>query len=104
METDFRKHRRIAALQCNFQSDEGILAMPEKWQAMGFDTEQLLHTHADSYSGVYDPELHAGLLRQYMQRMKALDMKVVMYMNCHILGPSLKDHYDDWTARTAGRP
>ncbi len=101
MEKNFRKHRRIAALQCNFQSSEGILLMPEKWQAMGFDTEQLLHTHADSYSGVYDPELHAGLLRQYMQRMKELDMKVVMYMNCHILGPSLQEHYDDWTARMA---
>ena len=93
------KHRRIAALQCNFQDDEGILSMPAKWQAMGFDTEQLFHTHADSYSGVYDPELHAGLLRRYMQRMKDCGLNTILYMNCHILGPSLEAHYGDWSVR-----
>lgn len=94
-----KKHVRIAALQCNFQTPEQTLSMPDFWAENGFNTEQLLHTHADLYSAIYDPKRHKALMEQYLLRSKANGIRTIVYMNCHILGPSLKEHFGDWCIR-----
>ena len=96
-----KKHMRIAALQCNFQTREETLAMPGFWQDFGFDTEQLLHTHADMYSAIYDEKRHGELLREYLQRSEACNISTIVYMNCHILGPSIADRKTEWGVRDA---
>ena len=92
-----KKHLRIAALQCNFQSREKTLSMPEFWAEHGFNVEQLLHTHADLYSAIYDPERHKALMTEYLERSQACGLRTIVYMNCHILGPSLQEHFQDWS-------
>ena len=96
-----KKHLRIAALQCNFQSREKTLSMPEFWAENGFDTEQLLHTHADLYSAVYDPARHKALVAEYLERSQKQGLQTIIYMNCHILGPSLAPHFQDWSIQRA---
>ena len=91
-----KKHMRIAALQCNFQSREQTLNMPEFWKDFGFNTEQLLHTHADMYSAIYDEERHGKLFEEYMANSQANDISTIVYMNCHILGPSIAGRKDEW--------
>ena len=90
------RHLRIAALQCNFQTEDETLAMPARWREIGFDTEQLLHTHADLYSAVYDPARHRDLLARYLENSRREGLRTIIYMNVHILGPSLKEHFDEW--------
>lgn len=94
-----KKHLRIAALQCNFQTEEQTLKMPEFWQEFGFNTEQLLHTHADMYSAIYDESRHGKLLEQYMANSQANNISTIVYMNCHILGPSIAGRKDEWGVR-----
>ncbi len=94
-----KNHLRIAALQCNFQSEEQTLAMPDFWAKNGFNTEQLLHTHADLYSAIYDPARHQHIMREYLKRSKDNGIGTIVYMNCHILGPSLTNHFEDWCIR-----
>lgn len=91
-----KKHFRLAALQCNFQTREQTLSMPKFWHDNGFNTEQLLHTHADLYSAIYDPSKHKEIMTEYLKNSQQNGIDTIVYMNCHILGPSLKDHYDDW--------
>ena len=91
-----KKHLRIAALQCNFQTREETLKMPAFWQDFGFNAEQLLHTHADMYSAVYEEKTHGKLLEEYMQNSAANNLSTIVYMNCHILGPSIADRKAEW--------
>ena len=94
-----KKHLRIAALQCNFQTREQTLNMPAFWSDFGFNAEQLLHTHADMYSAVYDESRHGELLEEYMQNSAANNISTIVYMNCHILGPSISDRKEEWAVR-----
>ena len=93
------KHIRIAALQCNFQTEAETLNMPARWNEIGFNFEQLLQTHADLYSAVYDPKRHHDLLAKYAENARKNNIRLIIYMNVHILGPSLKEHYDEWCTR-----
>ena len=99
------KHIRIAALQCNFQTAEETLAMPDRFAEIGFNVEQILHTHADLYSAIYDPKRHRDILLKYLENCRKNGIRAIIYMNVHILGPSLKEHFDDWCTRDAnGQP
>lgn len=90
---------RIAALQCNFEED--TLAVIDQWTRMGFNTEQLFHPTADLYSGLYDPGRHEDLVRRYLLKAHRKGLHVILYLNIHILGPSLMDHKDEWSMRDA---
>ena len=94
-----KRHFRLAALQCNFQTREQTLAMPSVWAEMGFSGEQLLHTHADMYSAVYEEARHGELVRAYLDRSRAAGLETILYMNVHILGPSLADRKEAWAIR-----
>ncbi len=96
-----KKHLRIAALQCNFQTREQTLNMPSTWAEFGFNTEQLLHTHADMYSAVYEEARHGELMKEYQANTRAAGVRSIVYMNCHILGPSIMDRKAEWGLRDA---
>lgn len=94
-----KRHFRIAALQCNFQTREQTLAMPKFWHEVGFNFEQLLHTHADMYSAIYDETRHGELMKEYLANSAANGIETIVYMNCHILGPSIADRKEEWGMR-----
>ena len=97
----YEKPLRIAALQCNFEGGrEQTLAVPAKWQTMGFNTEQLFHPMADVYSALFDEQQHGALLIDYLKETRARGLRVIVYLNVHILGPSV-GHRLDWAQQTA---
>ncbi len=88
---------RIGALQCNFEEGEkGTLDVADKWNRMGLNAEQLFHPCADSYSAMFDNKKHGAILKKYIKKAKALKHRIILYLNIHILGPSLAKHYKSW--------
>jgi hypothetical protein len=97
----FQKPLRIAAMQCNFEGGrEQTIAVPAKWQEMGFNTEQLFHPMADAYSALFDEKQHGALLADYLKETRARGLRVIVYLNVHILGPSI-GHRLDWAQQSA---
>lgn len=93
---------RIAALQCNFE--HAPLAVPEKWQQMGFNTEQLLHVIGEGYWGYFRIEEHGEMLRQYLDEAHRRGLKIILYLNVHMLNLD-QDGGSDWIQRDpAGEP
>ena len=92
-------HMRIAALQCNFEGGTAkTLRVPERWKRFGFNVEQLLHTHAELYSAVFDRRRHGALLRRYLAESRKNGLSTILYLNCHILLESQKNRIRDWAA------
>ena len=56
----------------------------------------MLHTHADTYSAIYDENIHEELLEKYIENSQKQGLDTIVYMNCHILGPSIAER-KDWT-------
>ena len=91
------KHMRIAALQVNYEGGEAnTLAVPALWQEFGFNCEQLFHTHAELYTALYEREKHEALLRRYLAETEKRGIRVILYMNCHILNPSQENRAAEW--------
>jgi len=90
---------RIAALQCDFEAGQ-TLEVADKWAAAGFNVEQLFHPMADSYSALFDIENHAEILSDYLERAQQNNLRIILYLNVHILGPTLASHWEDWAQRT----
>lgn len=98
----YEKPLRIAALQCNFEGGrEATLAVPAKWAEMGFNTEQLFHPMADAYSALFDVEQHGELLHEYVREAKKHGLRIIVYLNVHILGPSISHRYREWAQQAA---
>ncbi len=93
----FDKPMRIAALQCNFGEDD--LAVIDKWVDMNFNVEQLFHPIADNYSAIYDPNTDKKLLAAYVKKAHQKGLKIILYLNVHILGPSLEHNKNIWSQR-----
>ena len=95
--TGLPHHLRIAALQCNFEGGEAAtLAMPARWRELGFNVEQLFHTHSEKYNALYRAEAHAGLLRRYVAECRRNGIQILLYLNCHILLESQAERSRDW--------
>lgn len=88
---------RIAALQCNFNEDS--LKIIDLWKKSGFNTEQLFHPIADLYSAIYDPARHRKILADYAAKAHQRGLKLILYLNVHILGPSLTNRRNEWSQR-----
>ncbi|MDI6773774.1 MAG: beta-galactosidase trimerization domain-containing protein [Verrucomicrobiota bacterium] len=90
-------HIRIAALQCNFEGGpKKTLLVPGLWRRFGFNVEQLLHTHAEVYSAVFDRRRHGALLSRYIAEARRNGLAIILYLNCHILLESQKDRVAHW--------
>ncbi len=94
----YEKPLRIAALQCNYESGQN-LAVIDAWTDMGFNTEQLFHPMADKYSSLFDESVHGSVLREYVAKAKSRNLRIILYLNVHILGPSMQDRADEWAQR-----
>jgi hypothetical protein len=88
---------RIAALQCNFEKDG--LKVIDYWKDFGFNTEQLFHPIADLYSALYDPKKHEALLKRYVAKAHKNGIRIILYLNIHILGPAVADKKAGWSMR-----
>jgi hypothetical protein len=93
---------RIGALQCNFEGGERqTLAMPARWARMGMNVEQLFHPMADSYSSLFNPRRHGKLLRRYIVEAKRRGLRIILYLNIHIIGPGDSHRYRTWAQQSA---
>jgi hypothetical protein len=95
----YEKPMRIAALQCNFEKGR-TLEVIDKWVESGFNTEQLFHPMAESYTAVYDPAVHGALLREYLAAAKRKGLRIILYQNVHIIQPSEEAKREIWAQRT----
>jgi hypothetical protein len=96
----FQKPMRIAALQCNFENGK-TLEVVDKWINMGFNVEQLFHPMADDYSALYDPAIHRDILKAYLAKAKKNNLKIILYLTVHVLGPSLMKNKEIWSQRNS---
>jgi len=94
----YQQPMRIAALQCNFD-DEDNLAVIDKWVDMGFNVEQLFHPMAEYYSALYKPGEHKEILTEYVKKAHEKGLKIILYLNIHILGPSFEHNKEIWSQR-----
>lgn len=93
---------RIGALQCNFEGGrEQTLAVTDTWRKLGINVEQLFHPCADSYSALFNEEQHGEILRAYLDRARSRQMRVILYLNVHTIGPSLAQHAATWAQQCA---
>jgi hypothetical protein len=95
----YERPMRIAALQCNYE-DGNNLAVIGKWKARGFNVEQLFHPMADSYSALFDRDRHGEMLARYLERSHRAGIRVILYLNVHIIGPSEAHRRDEWAQRS----
>lgn len=91
---------RVSALQCNFEHGK-TLEVADRWAAMGFNAEQLFHPMADLYSSLFDPEKHGEILSRYLKRAHGNGLRILLYLNVHILGPSAAEHRESWAQRNS---
>jgi len=94
----YDKPLRIAALQCNFEDGKNFEVI-DKWTDMGFNVEQLFHPTADLYSALFDEAAHGEIVAEYVDRAHQAGLRIILYLNCHVLGPSLAPHAADWAQR-----
>jgi hypothetical protein len=88
---------RISALQCNYEND--TYAVIDKWADMGFNVEQLFHPIADNYSAIYDEAKHHDILKKYIAEAHLKGIRIILYLNVHILGPSLDNKKEEWSQK-----
>lgn len=94
----FRKPMRIAALQCNFE-DQSNLQVLDKWKDMGFNVEQLFHPMAEDYTALFDEKKHGSTLRAYLRKAARLNIRIILYLNVHILPSSAGNRKNEWAQR-----
>ncbi len=90
---------RIAALQCNYEDGKN-LAVVAKWKSRGFNVEQLFHPMADSYSALFDLQRHGEILARYLEESHRAGIRVILYLNVHIIGPSHAHRREEWAQRS----
>ncbi|MBN2091487.1 beta-galactosidase trimerization domain-containing protein [candidate division KSB1 bacterium] len=94
----YEQPMRIAALQCNFENGKNLEVI-DKWIDMGFNVEQLFHPMADNYSALYNPQQHREILTAYLQKAHNNHLRIILYLNVHILGPSHEKNKKIWSQR-----
>lgn len=98
----YEQPMRIAALQCNFEGGrQQTLAVADRWAEMGFNVEQLFHPTADSYTALFDAARHGELLTEYLARAKKNGLRIILYLNVHVISPSDEDKRETWAQRSA---
>lgn len=89
---------RIGALQCNYERGR-TLPVIDKWVDMGMNVEQLLHPTADDYTALFDERRHGAILRKYLARARQKGLRIILYLNCHILSRRDDARLAEWAQR-----
>jgi len=92
----YEKPMRMCALQTS-HGGEGIGAL-KVWKGMGFNVEQLMHAIGDGYYAVFE-ERHEPILSEYLARAHRMGIRIILYVNTHMLGASAGERVDEWSAR-----
>jgi len=94
----YQKPMRICALQTAY-GGEGVTAL-KTWKRMGFNVEQLLHAIGTGYFAVLEPR-HEPILKDYVARAHRAGIRIILYVNTHLLSPADEDRYGEWSACSA---
>jgi hypothetical protein len=89
---------RIAALQTAHERP-GLRAL-DVWEDFGFNVEQLLHLIGEGYFAVFRPE-HEALVREYVAEAHKKSIRIILYLNTHLLDPAETARREEWSARDA---
>jgi len=81
---------RIAALQC--ESGEDAFDVLDKWEEMGFNTEQLLHVVGKGYRGFYIEKEHKDILEKYIDTAHKKGIRIILYVAPVYIGNLQKEH------------
>jgi len=96
----YDKPMRIAALQCDYDGYDPLKVLDE-WVARRFNVEQLFHPMAASYTAIFDEQRHGQAVRDYIRRAKSRGVRIILYVNVHII-PDFQEHMvNEWAQRGA---
>lgn len=90
----WQRPRRIAAMQLESEEPFAVL---ERWAAMDFNVEQLLHVSADGWLGVYD-ESKRELIERYIAEAHARGLRVIFYFGGYWMPEGIVAEHPDWPA------
>jgi len=90
----WQRPMRIAAMQMESEEPFAVL---ERWAAMDFNVEQLLHVSADGWLGVYD-EGKRELIARYIAEAHERGLRVIFYFGGHWLPEGIIAEHPDWPA------
>jgi len=88
----WQRPMRIAAMQMESEEPFAVL---ERWAAMDFNVEQLLHVSADGWLGVYD-EAKRELIERYIAEAHARGLRVIFYFGGHWMPEAIIAEHPDW--------
>ncbi|NCO35328.1 MAG: hypothetical protein AUJ92_21990 [Armatimonadetes bacterium CG2_30_59_28] len=88
----------IGALQNENEGDP--FKVIDAWADLGFNTEQALHLFGKDYYAFFDPEKDSALLQQYLDRARQRNLRVILYLNTHILPVIHENDPPEYFART----
>ncbi|HEY66260.1 MAG TPA: hypothetical protein G4O02_17045, partial [Caldilineae bacterium] len=61
--------------------------------------EQLLHLIGDGYYGLFQEERHGEVLARYLDKAHRLGMRIIVYVNTHLIPPFMAEKDPEWAAR-----
>ncbi len=70
----------ISAVQCEIPDSFEVL---REYSSKHFNVEQLLHTHANGYSAIYEEELFGEKVKKYLKEAREKGLREIVYYNCH---------------------
>jgi len=88
----WQRPMRIAAMQLESEEPFAVL---ERWAAMDFNVEQLLHVSADGWLGVYD-ESKRELIERYITEAHARGLRVIFYFGGHWMPERIITEHPEW--------
>jgi hypothetical protein len=92
---------RTAALQCDYENGKNLEVI-DHWAKMGFNVEYLKHLLDNGgVMAEFDLKTQGKKLRRYLDRAKVKNLRIILYMNVHILPPDLTAHTEEWCQRQA---
>jgi len=92
----YEKPMVISAVQCEIPDSFDVL---RNYSSKYFNVEQLLHTHANGYSAVYEEHLHGEKLKKYLKEAKEKGLHEIVYYNVHFLNEAQLKGNDECLVR-----
>lgn len=100
----YERPMRIAALQHSSGDNlDDSLTVLDIWKQSDFNVDQLKHLFTEGYGYIdhYIDQLHGEKMRAYLDKAHRLGIKVIVYVNTHLLLPSMEEKKTEWACRTS---
>ena len=92
----YEKPMVISAVQCEIPDSFEVL---RNYSSKHFNVEQLLHTHANGYSAIYEEHLHGEKLTKYLKEAKEKGLREIVYYNVHFVNEKQLNDYQECLIR-----